>query len=212
MTMTMTPRLRKFALTAHVTSSVGWLGAVASFLALAIAGGTSPNAEIVRATYVAMEVTGWYVIVPFCLASLLTGLVMSLGTRWGLFRHYWVLVKFLITVIAALILFGFTQTLGSLGELAANPTLPIEQLRTLNQSPALHSGGGLVALLVTTVLGVYKPWGMTPYGRRRQGMAGRPDPSPASSTAWRRYLLLGIIGLVLLFLVLHLLSGGPARH
>jgi hypothetical protein len=36
--MAMTPRLRKFALTAHVTSSVGWLGAVAAFLALAVAG------------------------------------------------------------------------------------------------------------------------------------------------------------------------------
>jgi len=34
----MTPRLRKFVLTAHVTLSVGWLGAVAGFLALAIAG------------------------------------------------------------------------------------------------------------------------------------------------------------------------------
>jgi hypothetical protein len=198
--MTMTPRLRKFALTAHVTSSVGWLGAVAGFLSLAVAGATSPNAEIVRATYIAMELTGWYVIVPLCLAALVTGLVMSLGTPWGLFRHYWVLVKFLITVIAALILVGFTQTLGSLGELAANRTLSVEQLRNLNQSPAIHSGGGLVVLLVTTILAVYKPWGVIRYGRRGQAMTAR------------QYLLLGGIGLVLLFLVLHLLSGGATHH
>ncbi len=210
--MTMTPRLRKLALTAHVTSSVGWLGAVVGFLALAVAGLTSHDADMVRASYIAMELTGWYVIVPFCLAALLTGLAVSLGTRWGLFRYYWVLMKFLMSVIAALILFGFTQTLDSLGELAANTTLSVEQLRKLNQSPALHSGGGLVALLVSTILAVYKPWGMTPYGRRKQDGAMRPDPGASISTAWRQYLLAGILGLVLLFLALHLLSGGPARH
>ncbi len=166
--MTMTPRLRKFALTAHVTSSVGWLGAVASFLALAVAGLTSQDAQMVRAAYLAMELTGWYVIVPLCLASLLTGLVQSLGTTWGLFRHYWVLTKFVITIVSALILFGFTQTLGHLGDLAADTTLSIDELRNLGQSPVLHSGGGLLALLVTTTLSVYKPRGLTRYGWRKQ--------------------------------------------
>jgi hypothetical protein len=210
--MTMRPRLRKFALTAHVTSSVGWLGAVGSFLALAVAGLTTQNAEIVRATYVGMELTGWYVIVPFCLASLVTGLVMSLGTPWGLFRHYWVLVKFLITVISALILFGFTQTLSSLGDLAADPTLSIGELGSLNQSPALHSGGGLVVLLVTTILAVYKPWGMTRYGRRKRDAAVVRDYGAATGIPWRLYLLLGIISLLMLFLVIHLINGGPRGH
>lgn len=93
--MIMTPGLRKFALTAHVTSSVGWLGAVAGFLALAVAGLTSHDAQKVRAAYLAMELTGWFVIVPLSIASPLTGLVQSLGSTWGLFRHYWVLIKFL---------------------------------------------------------------------------------------------------------------------
>ena len=208
----MTPRLRKLALTAHVSSSVGWLGAVAGFLALAIAAQTSRGPEIVRGAYVAMELTGWYVIVPLCLAALLTGLVMSLGTPWGLFRHYWVLLKFVITVIAALILFGFTETLGSLGELAANRELSIEQLRALNQSPAVHSGGGLLVLLVTTTLAVYKPWGMTPYGRRTQSTTVESGRPTTITTPWRLYMMLGVVGLVLLFLVLHLMEGGPSRH
>ena len=97
--MTMTPPIRKFALTAHITFSVGWLGAVAVFLVLAITSLTSLDAQLVRGLYLAMEVTGWYVIVPLCLASLVTGLVVSLGTAWGLFRHYWVLAKFLITCL-----------------------------------------------------------------------------------------------------------------
>lgn len=164
--MTMTPRLRKFALTAHITSSVGWLGAIAGFLALAVGGLTSRDAQLVRGAYLAMEVTGWYVLVPLCLASLVTGLVMSLGTPWGLFRHYWVLVKFLITIVAALILFMYTRTLSHLGGLAADMTLFVDELR--NPSPVLHSGLALLALLVNTTLSVYKPRGLTRYGWRKQ--------------------------------------------
>lgn len=68
-----------------VVSSVGLLGAIASFLALAIAGVTSQNAPTVRAAYLAMELTARFVIVPLAFASLLTGLIQSLGTPWGLF-------------------------------------------------------------------------------------------------------------------------------
>jgi hypothetical protein len=145
------------------------------------------------------------VIVPLCLAAVLTGLIVSLGTPWGLFRYYWVVLKLVITVIAALILFGFTQTLGSLGELAANRALSIEQLRDLNQSPALHSGGGLLALLVTTSLAVYKPWGMTRFGSRTDRISTRSAP-------WGLYVMLGIGGLILLLLVLHISNGGLEHH
>jgi hypothetical protein len=62
--MIMRPWLRKFALTAHVTASVGWLGAVAAFLTLAVVGLTSRDTQKVCAAYVAMEVTCWFVIVP----------------------------------------------------------------------------------------------------------------------------------------------------
>ena len=95
--MTMTPRFNKFALTAHIIFSVGWLGAIVVYLALAIAGLTVHDAQMVRAAYLSMELIGWYVMVPFSLAALLTGLVQSLGTPWGLFRHYWILAKFLLT-------------------------------------------------------------------------------------------------------------------
>ena len=50
---------------------------------------------MVRAAFLAMESIGWFVIVPLSLAALPTGLVQSLGTEWGLFRHCWMLAKFL---------------------------------------------------------------------------------------------------------------------
>jgi hypothetical protein len=164
----MTPGLRKFALTAHVASSVGWLGAVAGVLALAVAGLTSQDVQMVRAAYLAMELTGWVVLVPLSLASLLTGIVQSLGTKWGLFRHYWVLFKLLITVFATIILLMYTETLSALAGVAADATSSSDSLDMLRSpSPVLHAGGGLVLLLVATTLAVYKPEGMTRYGRRK---------------------------------------------
>jgi hypothetical protein len=167
--MTMTPRLRKLALTAHVTSSVGWLGAVAGFLALAVAGLTSRDAQIVRAAFLTMELTGWFVLVPLALASLLTGLVQSLGTTWGLFRHYWVLAKLLINVFATIVLLMYMQTLGSLAGVAGETNFSSADLGVLRSpSPVLHASAALLLLLVATGLAVYKPRGMTRYGRRKQ--------------------------------------------
>jgi hypothetical protein len=165
--MTMTPRLRKFALTAHVTSSVGWLGAVAVFLALAVAGLTSQDAQTVRAAYLTMDWAGWFVLVPFSLASLLTGLVQSLGTTWGLFRHYWVLAKLLINVFATFVLLMYTQTLGALADVAAETTSSGDLGVLRSPSPLLHAAAALLLLLVATTLAVYKPRGVTPYGRRK---------------------------------------------
>jgi hypothetical protein len=58
----MTPSLRNFALTAHITFPVGRLGAVAAFLALAITGLTSRDPEMVRTVYAAMELAARFVI------------------------------------------------------------------------------------------------------------------------------------------------------
>lgn len=165
--MTMTPGLRKFALTAHVTFSVGWLGAVAGFLALAVAGLTSQDAQLVSSAYLAMELTAAYVIVPFCFASLLTGLIQSLGTPWGLFRHYWILFKLLITALATVILMVHMQPIRYMADAAVQTAIPGAHLRGLQIQLVADACIALVALLVTTALSVYKPQGLTPYGQRQ---------------------------------------------
>ncbi len=165
--MIMTPRLRKVALAAHITLAVGWIGAVAGYIALDVAAATSQDAQTLRAAYLAMELIAWYVIVPLALASLLTGLVMSLGTKWGLFRHYWVLISLLLTIIATVVLLVETQTISYFADIAADPTTSGDDLRALG-STLVHSVGGTVVLLVILVLNVYKPRGMTRYGWRKQ--------------------------------------------
>jgi hypothetical protein len=166
--MALTPRLRKLALIAHVTSSVGWLGAVIAFLALSVAGLTSQDPQTVRGAYLVMELTGWVVLVPLSLASLLTGLICSLGGPWGLFRHYWVLFKLVINVVATIVLLLYMQTLDALGDVAAATTLSSELRGLSDPSPALHAAAALLLLLVATTLAIYKPRGMTRYGQRAQ--------------------------------------------
>jgi uncharacterized membrane protein len=168
--MTMTPGLRRLALTAHVAASVGWLGAVLAFVALAVVGLTHDDGATVRGAYLAMEPAAWFVLVPLAFASLLTGLVQSLATTWGLFRHYWVVFTLLINVVATAVLLLYMETFDATARVAANPSAELGAVR--NASPLLHAGVAALLLLVATTLAVYKPRGLTPYGRRKE-LAGR---------------------------------------
>jgi hypothetical protein len=121
-----------------------------------------------------MELVGWYALVPLALASLLTGLVQSLSTQWGLLRHYWVVFKLLINVFATVVLLMYTQTLDHFADIAANTALASGDLSGLrNSSPLLHAAAALFLLLVATTLAVYKPRGLTPYGQRKQRSVAR---------------------------------------
>jgi hypothetical protein len=163
--MTMPPALRKFALAAHLAFSVGWIGTVVAYLALGVAAVTSQDAQTVRAAWIAMELTGWYVIVPLALTSLLTGLVMTLGTKWGLFRHYWVLFSLVLTILATAVLLLHMPDVSVLADVAREAEgASLDGLG----GDLLHPGLGLVVLLVILVLNVYKPRGMTRYGWRKQ--------------------------------------------
>ncbi|HEY5927058.1 MAG TPA: hypothetical protein VIV11_35465 [Kofleriaceae bacterium] len=163
----MRPALRKLALTSHVTASVGWLGAVVAYLVVAIAGLTTSEGELARGAYLTMSVIGWFAIVPFSLAAMLTGLVQSLGTEWGLFRHYWILVKLVLATIGTVVLLGHMRTVTRASGLAMENTILSADHGTLRTQMVVHAAGGLVILLVATALSIYKPWGKTRYGRRR---------------------------------------------
>lgn len=164
----MSPRLRKFTLTAHVTASVGWLGAVVAYLVLAIIALTSQQEQLIRAAYLSLEVIGWFAIVPLCVTAVITGLIQSLGTEWGLFRHYWIVAKFVLTIVGTTILLVHMQTVNRVAALATEPAFSRANMGHLPTQLLIHAGGGLLVLLTATTLSIYKPWGRTPYGRRKQ--------------------------------------------
>src|SRR5262245_40896432 len=165
--MTMTRGLRKFVLSAHITFAVGWLGAIAGFLALAIVGLKSQDVQTVRSSYLAMDLITRFVILPLSFAPLVTGPILSLGTPWGLFRHYWILAKLLITILSTIILLIHLQPISYLSEVSANGTLSSAAYPVQLQM-VIASTAALIALLMANILAVYKPKGMTRYGWRKQ--------------------------------------------
>lgn len=172
--MTMAPGLRKFVLTVHLACSLGWIGAVVAYLVLGISAVTTKDVETVRAAWIAMELTGWSAIVPLALGSLLTGLVISLGTSWGLFRHYWVLISLALTTFCTVVLLLHMPAVSADAHFARDADRV--ELSRLG-GDLFHPSVGLVLLLLITVLNVYKPRGLTPYGWRKQ------HESPAAPSA-----------------------------
>jgi len=166
----MSPRLRKLVLTTHVTCSVGWIGAVAGFLVLSIAGLAGQDGETVRGAYLAMDLIGAYVIVPMSLASLATGLLQALGTRWGLLQHYWVLAKFVLAILAtvALMVHQFLAVAEAKARVLGAPAGTAPSAGPLGVQLVGDATLAIVVLLAAVTLSVFKPWGRTSYGRRRQ--------------------------------------------
>lgn len=229
---TLMPRqLGKIMLTAHITVSVGWLGAVAGFLVLSIAALTSRNVSIVRGAYLSMNLIGLYLLVPLSFAALLTGLVQSLGSAWGLFRQYWTIVKLVLTFgsVGLLLLHQFMEVERVALRVTASPAGTMPQVSRIGSDLALKAVLAMVVLLITTTLSVYKPWGLTSYGRRlqqkRRGAQSSAaielstalancEPAPATSRRTRLMLFLALSGLLIVGLVLmhHLFGQGIRSH
>ena len=214
--MAFAPALRRFTFTAHVTSSVGWIGSVLVFLALALIGLTSQDERTVRGAYLVMAPAAWFVLVPLAHAALLSGIALSLGTPWGLLRYYWVVFKLGITLFSTVILLIYMGTFRQMAGVAADPVVELELVR--NPSPVVHAVLALVLLLIATWLAVYKPFGLTPYAIRTDSR-----PQPASSTAvgmrtapsgapTRLYAVALIVFAAILALVLLHLTGTQFDH
>lgn len=168
----MTPRIQKFALLTHIACSVGWFGAIVPYLALVFAGLATKDVQMARAACLSMELIGWYIIVPFSVAALLSGLFQSLFTQWGLLRHWWILAKAALTIFAVLVLLRHMQ---DVSHMAKETSLSSADFRP----DFVHAAGGLLILFAAMTLSVFKPWGMTSYGKRQ---ASQNHPASFSSS------------------------------
>ena len=172
--MTLPPAARKAALAVHLTASIGWIGAALAYLALGLTARVSPDASVIRSAWTAMEVVGWLVLVPLAVGSLLTGIVMSVGTHWGLLQHYWVVVSLSLTTIATVVLVLHMPDVSEIADQARRSD--DATVRALD-GDLLHAGAGIAVLLVVLVLNLYKPRGLTRRGWRRRH--GRAEPARA---------------------------------
>ncbi|MEU9096611.1 DUF2269 domain-containing protein [Streptomyces sp. NPDC048361] len=149
---------RRCWMVAHVAVSVSWLGLTIGLLALGITACTTHSPAMTEAAYQAMKVFGDWLVVPIALASLGTGMVLSLGTRWGVARHHWVWIKFWLTLVT-LCLSAFSLRPEINNAVAAGvPDI------SLVAAPVVSSS----AYFFMTAVSVLKPWGLTRWGRKHR--------------------------------------------
>lgn len=219
-------RLRRVCLLGHIASATAWCGAVLAYLALAISGLGTVDAQVARATVLGMEIIGWWVIVPAAITTLMTGLLQSLITPSGLIRHWWILVKCALTVVAVLVLFQHMKLVDQVAEQAAHGVLGPDA-RPLQIQMLVHPAAGMLVLIVAMVLSLLKPWGLAPYGRRlltpddttestRLAASHVATSFHAARLTWAQLVRIhllhaGAIGFVL-SLVIHVAGGGMHLH
>lgn len=146
-------RARAALLTVHVAASAGWLGLDGALVALEVIGLHSSDPALRTGISVTMAAIACWILIPLVFASLCSGLVLAVGTSWGLARHWWLLAKSGISLV--LTVTGVALIVPRLPHVLAGEGEPI-QVRTL----ALRSAA-LLLLLIATGLSVVKPWGKT---------------------------------------------------
>ncbi|HEX7069984.1 MAG TPA: hypothetical protein VF190_04225 [Rhodothermales bacterium] len=214
----MTPDSRRLLLATHIIVSVGWIGAILAYLALVVNAMVVDSEQLLRASWFALELIGWYVIVPLALAALITGIAIAFGTRWGLIRHYWVAASLVLTAISTAVLLKHMGTVTYYAGIAATGSARIDDvLRSALRGELLHAGIGCVILLGIATLNVYKPRGLTAYGRSRAAVTGvtparsgsiELSPSvPATSPRWMRVVGYHAAALLILLAILHAFGG-----
>lgn len=193
--MILTPKLSRLVLISHITFSVGWLGAVVVFMVLAITGITSEDSQLARSAYLAMDISAWFVIVPFCLASLFSGIVQAICTKWGLFKHYWIVVKLVLTVFATILLLLHMKPISYLAGIASEASFFPSQESGLRIQMIADAGIAILLLLAITTISVYKPWGRI----KMRSVYNSANPVPKyhgafSGKVLKKYIFMVLIG------------------
>ncbi|MEC4015774.1 DUF2269 family protein [Streptomyces sp. H27-D2] len=169
---------RRANLVVHVAASVGWFGLTLGLLALGITAAVTESPAAAEAAYRSMKVFGDWLIIPISLATLVSGLVLSLGTPWGLARHRWIYAKFWLTLVTAVA--SALALRPGINSAAAEASAEAATGHAITVAPNLVAAPSvaLSAYLFMTVISVLKPWGMTKRGRR-----ARTDRVSARMTA-----------------------------
>jgi uncharacterized membrane protein SirB2 len=165
------PQLRKLVLATHVLVAVGWFGVVVGKLILEITAATTPDPDIPGAAYLFMEAFDRALFPPTALATLLTGIVLSVGTAWGLFQHYWIVAKLVLTVavIVTGVVFVGAWTRQAIATASGSASIPL----------IYASLAHLVMLGAATVISIYKPWGRIRPARRDTARQPARHASPS---------------------------------
>jgi hypothetical protein len=153
----MRPRVRQFVLLVHVLVSVGALGLYVALLTLAMTGLETRDSEQLRVAYLALGVFSDTFIIPVNVAVLTTGLLLGIGTHWGLFRYYWVAVKLVLSLLLATAsIFGLRARIAE----AIGNTIATSHPGGVGTFLVLVLPIAVAIYVINTTLAIYKPWGI----------------------------------------------------
>lgn len=147
---------RKFVLTLHVGTSVGWLGAALAMLILTITAMVTTEPEIRHAAYTFMHINDLAMMIPLGYSAFITGILLALGTNWGLFKYYWIVVKLVLTTLILIFAGVFTQVWV---REAITVTTDGGSADALGIYLLVNAISFSVVFWTTTTLSTYKPWG-----------------------------------------------------
>ena len=172
---------RRALLIVHITSSVSWLGITLGLLALGVTANTSGSAEVAEASYRSMKMFTDWLVPPLALTTFFSGLVLSLGTPWGLLQHRWVFTKFCTTLITLTLAIFVSRP-----EISHAAATAISGEPTKDADLIIAPSVALSTYVFLTVISVLKPWGLTKRGRRMRAAAGAPGGSGRSRRTQRQ--------------------------
>jgi hypothetical protein len=164
------PRMRNRVLMVHVLSAGAWIGIDVVMAVLIFTALLTDDDRIKALSYQALDLFVVWSLLAVGLLSLATGVVLGLGTKYGLVRYWWVAIKLALNLLLAVLV------LVALGPEVSDAAERGERFAA--GGPASLDVGELIfppivsplALLVAVVLAVYKPWGW---------IRGRPVDTPA---------------------------------
>lgn len=161
------PAWRKVALLAHLVSIAAWIGIDASKAVLIFT--TMADPALAPFTYRALALVARWPFLIAASAALITGTILTLASRFGLVRYWWVVIKLVINcALILLICFALWPVLTSLDAAAATGSLTEGSGSDLIYPACVAPS----ALLLASILSVFKPWGRI----RRRGSAEGSRP------------------------------------
>jgi hypothetical protein len=158
--------LRKFLVFIHITTSVAWLGAVIAYLCIAVVGLRNSDDKRMVGSLQNMVLIGDDVLIPLSIGAFASGVVVSLTGPWGIVRHWWITITLLLAAVSVLILEKHMTTVTFIDKAASSGSLSLKALSHMRGELSKHPAGGLIILLIASALSVYKPPGLTPYGKK----------------------------------------------
>ncbi len=154
---------KSFLVAIHVIAVASWIGGTLGMMLLGLYLQNAANGEQLAYTLVSMEVIDENLLKYPALLSLLTGIMLSVWTQWGLVKYYWVMMKLVLTIMTILIgiffLNDWTASLAEMVEKMGFSTLQNPDFQKTWLSMIITASFNLICLVLMVFLTYFKPFG-----------------------------------------------------